>query len=422
MNPHALEVLEFHRVMEGIASRSISQLGRERILGTLPGVHLGSIRTELTRVEETARFLDRHRDWTAPDIPDARDGLDRLDLEGAVLEPKELFALGALLVSSRQLEDGLSLADGELSSLQFLSEGLYVDRSAEKAIQKTVDRDGSVLDSASKELRRIRDRLRRIHSQIVRALEKLLTTLPERIVVPDASVTIREGRYVIPVRREGKADVGGVVMDESATGATLFVEPPVSLTMMGELRELQREEAREILRILREQTDRLRPLAPLLRGAQESLVVFDTLYARALAALAWGASAPDLLPSGTQDLEIVQGKHPLLLSKAPGEVVPFDLRLDEGERALVVSGPNTGGKSVFLKALGLIATLAQAGVVPPVGKGSRIPVFSGIFADIGDEQSIVESLSTYSAHLANLRELLAHADGESLVLIDEMGT
>ncbi len=422
MNSHALDVLEYPRVLESIAARSISDMGRERILAMVPGVSLGLIRIELERVQATAQFLDRHRDWTVPGIPDARAALDRLELEGAVLEPKELFSLGALLGSSRDLKNGLSRASGDLPDLEFLSEGLYVDRSAEKTIEKIVDRDGTFLDSASKELGRIRGRLRRVHGKIVRALEKLLSTLPERIVVPDASVTIRDGRYVIPVRREGKGEVGGVVMDESATGATLFIEPPVSLTMMGELRELQREETREIQRILREQTDALRPVAPLLGGAQESLVVFDTLYARALAALAWEAAAPTLLPPGTQEFEIVQGRHPLLLSRAPGEVVPFDLRLDEGERVIVVSGPNTGGKSVFLKALGLIAVLAQSGIVPPVGEGTSIPVFSGVFADIGDEQSIVESLSTFSAHLANLKELLAAADGESLVLIDEMGT
>ncbi len=285
-----------------------------------------------------------------------------------------------------------------------------------------MDRDGTVLDSASRELGRIRARLRQLHGKVVQALEKLLRTLPDRIVVPDASVTIRDGRYVIPIRREGRGEVGGVVLDESATGATLFVEPPVALELMGELRELQREEAREILRILREQTDAIRPSHPLLEASQEALVAFDSLYARARAALAWEGAAPTLLPAGTQEMEIVHGRHPLLLSRGEGEVVPFDLSLEPGERVLVVSGPNTGGKSVFLKALGLIATLAQSGVIPPVGKGTRFPLFSEVFADIGDEQSIVESLSTFSAHLANLKEIVAEADRESLVLIDEMGT
>jgi DNA mismatch repair protein MutS2 len=422
MNRHALDVLEFRQVLESVANRALSTLGRDRVLGLNPGTRVGLVQAELQRVDEVARFLDRHQDWPLPAIPDASSAIERLALEGSVVEPKELFTLGLLLTSGRELKAGLSKAAEELPGLQLLREGLYQDGDTEKAIRRIVDKDGTVLDSASRELGRIRSRLRRLHGKVVRALEGLLATLPERIVVPDASVTIRDGRYVSPVRREGRGAVGGAVLDESATGATLFMEPPLALEIMGELRELQREEAREIHRILREQTDIIRPALPLLEISQESLVVFDSLYARAKAALAWDGVAPTLLPAGTQEIEIVHGRHPLLLVRGGTEVIPFHLTMEPGERVLVVSGPNTGGKSVFLKALGLVASLAQSGVIPPVGEGTRIPLFSQIFADIGDEQSIAESLSTFSAHVENLKEIVAKADGESLVLIDEMGT
>ena len=422
MNRHALEVLEFRKVLEKVANRALSELGKERVLELVPGTEVGLVQAELQRVEETARFLDRHRDWPSPEIADARAALETLALEGSVVEPKELYSLGWLLASGGGLKDGLSKAAPELPGLETLREGLHKDRAVEKTIRKVVDRDGLILDSASRELGRIRGRLRQVHGKVVQALEKLLRSLPDRIVVPDASVTIRDGRYVIPIRREGRGEVGGAVLDESATGATLFVEPPLALQIMSELRGLQREEAREILRILREQTDTIRPAVPLLEASQEALVVFDSIYARAQAALAWDGTAPTLLPPSTQEVEIVNGRHPLLLAKGEGTVVPFDLSLEPGERVLVVSGPNTGGKSVFLKAVGLIAALAQSGVVPPVGKGTRLPLFSEIFADIGDEQSIVESLSTFSAHLGNLKEIVGEADQESLVLIDEMGT
>lgn len=422
MNPHALAVLEHHRVLEKVAGMALSPLGRERVLELRPGGPMASVQTELQRVEEMALFLGRHRDWIAPGIPDARTGLKRLALPGNVLEPLELFVLGSLLTSGRELDEGLSKARDELPSLAFLREGLHQDRGLEKTILKVVDGEGAVLDSASKDLGRIRGNLRKAHSRIVQALEKYLKTLPERIILADASVTIRDGRYVIPIRREGKGEVGGVVMDESATGATLFVEPPVAQQLMNDLRALEREEAREVHRILREQTDALRPLLPLLQVSQEALVAFDTLFARARAALSWEGCAPLLLPPGAEELKIVDGRHPLLLSRGEGEVVPFQLALGPGERAMVVSGPNTGGKSVFLKALGLISTLAQSGVIPPVGRGTRLPFFTDVFADIGDEQSIAESLSTFSAHLSNLREILLEADSGSLVLIDEMGT
>jgi DNA mismatch repair protein MutS2 len=422
VNPHALDVLEFGRVLDEVAARATSSPGRARVLELVPAFHLPSLQTELRRVEELARFLERRPDWKVPEIPDARAALKRLAPEGSVLEPGELYSLGVLLAAGRELKEGLSAAEAELPGLGFVKEGLHRDPGVERTIRAVVDRGGAVLDSASRDLARIRRQLGSAHGRIVQALEKLLRSLPERLVVPDGSVTIREGRYVIPVRREGRGEVGGVVMDESATGATLFMEPPVALHLMNELRDLERQEAREIQRILRERTEALRPSLLPLEGSQEALVVFDSLLARARTALAWEGRAPEILPPGTQDLEIVEGRHPLLLSKAKEGVVPFHLVLEPGERALVVSGPNTGGKSVFLKALGLIAVLAQSGIVPPVGKGTRLPLFHGVFADIGDEQSIAESLSTFSAHLANLKEIVAHADGRSLVLIDEMGT
>lgn len=422
LNRHALDVLEFGEVLAGVADRALSDLGKERVLSLVPQTRLAPVQAELSRVAETAAFLDRHREWTTPEIPNALSALKRLSLDGSVLEPKELFAIGGLLSSGRELGDALAKARQELPGLELLRENLHEDPSTEASIRKTVDREGLILDSASRELGRIRDRLRRLHGKVVRALEKFLGTLPDRIVVPDASVTIREGRYVVPIRREGRGEVGGAVLDESATGATLFVEPPLALEMMAELRELQRAESREILRILRERTEACRPSLLLLEASQEALVTFDSIYARARAALAWGGVAPTILPAGAEDVAIANGRHPLLLAKKPGEVVPFNLVLDPGERVLVVSGPNTGGKSVFLKALGLISVLAQSGVVPPVGEGSRIPLFTKVFADIGDEQSILESLSTFSAHLENLREIVVEADSDSLVLIDEMGT
>jgi DNA mismatch repair protein MutS2 len=298
---------------------------------------------------------------------------------------------------------------------------LLSERTLEVELGRTVDAEGGVLDGASPALARLRQSLRRAHSQIVRRLEAFQRTLPERYAVPDASVTIRGGRYVIAIRREGKGEVGGGVVDESATGATVFVEPPLAIELMNELGELKREEAREIRRILREITARLHPLADALSGSQEALVDFDALHARARMALEWRADVPEILSPGAASFGVVGGRHPLLLAQS-NEVVPFDLGFEPGERVLMVSGPNTGGKSVLLKAMGLIAALAQSGFLPPVRTGTRLPVFTRIFADIGDEQSIEGSLSTFSAHLVNLRTIVESADAASLVLIDEMGT
>ncbi len=422
MSRHALEVLEFSRVLERIAGRASSTLGAERVRGLVPSTEAASVRSELARVGAVMRFIDEKPSWAVPAIPDARAALSDLGAVGSVLEPAQLHGLGTLLAASRLLGHELDGCADDWPELRTLRELLYADRDAEDLLTRSVDSEGHVLDTASRELKRIRDRLKGAHGRVVRKLEAYMRTLPERYIVADASVSIREGRYVIPVRREGRGEVGGIVHDESHTGATVFVEPPVAVELMNQLRDLEREEGREIRRVLGALSDDLRPARNALMGALDALVDFDALHARARTALAWRASVPEILGPGSDTLTIVRGHHPLLDGEEGGPVVPFDLEIAPGERGLVVSGPNTGGKSVFLKAVGLLAALAQCGVVPPVDRGTRLPVFEAFYADIGDEQSIARSLSTFSAHLGNLSDIVRGADRNSLVLIDEMGT
>ncbi len=423
VSDHALAVFEFGRVLDRVAERAASDAGKRRIRSLVPTSDLAAARRELARVAAVIDFADDKPAWGLPPIPDVDAALRALAPEGAVLEPIQLHRLGVLLTSSRVLSQEMDTRDGDYATLLSIRERLISDRSLEGAIERAVDSEGAVLDKASKELRSIRNRLRGAHSRVVRQLETYMRTLDERFVVSDGSVTVRDGRYVIPVRREGKGAVGGIVHDESQSGATLFIEPPVAIELMNQLRDLEREERREIRRVLGDLTARLAPSRTALVGAFDALVDFDSLFARARTANAWRATVPELVQSGGVGLRLVQARHPLLLEAGDhGSVVPYDLEILGDERALVISGPNTGGKSVFLKATGLIAALAQSGVVPPVHAGTRLPVFSTFFADIGDEQSIAQSLSTFSAHLANLKTIVEQADGGSLVLIDEMGT
>ncbi|MEJ2206432.1 MAG: Smr/MutS family protein [Gemmatimonadota bacterium] len=422
MSRHALEVLEFARVLEHIAGRASSELAKGRIRALSPSSDPSWIREELGRVGAMMEFCDEKPEWGMPVVPDARLAVRDLAAPGAVLEPIHLYRVGVLLRSSRLLRMEMDARERRHPPLASLEERLVVDGQTEQMLLRSVDEEGQVLDTASGELRRIRSRIKGAHLTVVRRLEAHLRTLSERFVVPDASVSIRDGRYVIPIRREGRREVGGIVHDESHTGATLFVEPPLAIELMNRLRDLEREEAREIRRILGELSDRLAPVQAELRGTLDALVELDDLHARARSALAWRADVPEVLDPDTRELEVIQGRHPLLLEAEDAPVIPFDLEIATGERALVVSGPNTGGKSVFLKAVGLIAALTQSGIVPPVSRGTRLPVFSSFFADIGDEQSIAHNLSTFSAHLANLSDLVREADGRSLVLIDEMGT
>ena len=420
LSDHALSVLEFHRALEGVAGRATSPEGREAVLALRPGYDPEAVRAELTRVSEMGVLLDRLAPWSTPEISECKPVLGRLSVEGAVLEASEVHALGVLLASGGEVRDAIAAKGEGLSALSPLKGRLYTNEALLACIRRSVDARGEVLDTASGDLRTIRQGIRRGHIKIVKRLEAFISDLPERHVVSDASVSIRDGRYVIPVRREGKGEVGGIIHDESATGATIFVEPPVAMALTNELKELERRQARELLRILRKITGDLHQLREELTGSHAALVDFDSLYARARTAADWHGEPPELTEVGTA-FSIVRGRHPLLVESGE-DVVPFDLELEAHESAVVVSGPNTGGKSVFLKAVGLISALAQSGVVPPVGKGTRLPIFSRFFADIGDEQSIAHSLSTFSAHLTNLKEIVEEADSGSLVLIDEMGT
>ncbi|MDT8340835.1 MAG: Smr/MutS family protein [Longimicrobiales bacterium] len=420
MTLHARDVLEFARVLQGVAGRAASPQGRAHVEALLP-LPVEQARNELDRVRAVMSFQQERPGWGMPAIPAPEAALTRLELPGGVLEPSDLHRVGVLLASARVLAremDGRAALDPHLARLR---ERLWIAEEVERDVVRTVDEDGTVLDSASRALKQIRDRLRGAHQRIVRQLDRYLGSLPDRLRVPDASVSVREGRYVIPLRREGRREVGGIVHDESGTGATIFVEPPVAVELMNELRDLEREEAREIQRVLRDLSARLHPFHADLACTLRALVELDSLHARARAALAWRAHPPVLATDSRAGFRVVSGRHPLLLEgEAP--VVPFDLEMAPEERTLLVSGPNTGGKSVFLKAVGLISLLARSGVVPPVGKGTVLPGVTRVYADIGDEQSIAESLSTFSAHLATMREILREADADALVLMDELGT
>jgi DNA mismatch repair protein MutS2 len=420
MNRHALRVLQFHAVLDAVAGRATSGLGVAVVRALVPSVDERWVRDELARVDAMMGFLSRTDGWAVPAIPDVRAELKRLAKPGSVWEPRTLLDAARLIRSSAVARSTLSRHVEALPALGGLTERLVRLETRAESIERAIDESGEVRDQASPALARIRRELRALRSTIVERLERYIASLPDAVRVPDASVSLREGRYVVPVRREGRAQVGGIVHDESATGGTLFVEPPLALELMNRVRELELAEAREVQRILEELTVALRPHAAELRVALDALVDLDSLYARARYAREHAADVPTLT-GDTADYSVVAGRHPLLL-EGNRPVVPFALTLEPGERTLVVSGPNTGGKTVLLKAIGLISLMAQAGIIPPTAKGTRLPLFRDVYADIGDEQSIEASLSTFSAHLANLREIVAEADHASLAIIDEIGS
>ena len=423
MNAHALGVLEFPRVLDAVAGFATSDLGAARIRELSPSPEISALEREHARVEAMRAAIGGDDPWHPDPIPDLNGPLTRLRVIGSIWSGAELMAAATLLRSSRQTQ--ARLRDPKRAAivralLAPLIDALIAVPALEERIARTIQDDGTVKDDASSALRRIRHELRAAQGQLIRILEREMERLEPHHRVADMSVTMRNGRYVIPVRREGRAVAGGIVHDTSASGATLFVEPPAAVEFGNRMRELEVDEFEEVERILLELTDELRPHREAMIRTLDALVELDGLYARARFAVKYACAPATLVPS-RDGFDIRNGRHPLLLVQG-ADVVPFDLAMDASEHTLLVSGPNTGGKTVLLKALGLISALAQSGIPAPVGPESRIPIFDDVFADVGDEQSIEASLSTFSAHLKNLAEILRLATSSSLVLIDELGS
>ena len=415
----ALETIEFAEVIGLVAGHAVGPLGAARVRGRGPTDDPAWIAGELARVGEVAGVFRRGDKLLAEPIPDVGRALGRLRIDGSVLDGAELSALHRVLVASRLVHADLRRVAETAPLAGALAQPLP-DKALERRLEQSLDPDGSLLDTASPRLAAARREVHAARHRLLRKLEVLLRGLDPNTAPVDASVTVRGGRYVIPVRRDSRHRPGGIVHDESGSAGTLFIEPAEAIELGNALREAEVEEEREALRVLRELTDLLRPELPALRDLVEMCVAVDDLVARARYAVAVEGEVPEVAPAPA-DLTVVQGRHPLLL--AGGEpVIPFDLAMFEGERTLLISGPNTGGKTVLLKAVGLAAALAQSGIVPPVGAGSRLPVFRRFYADIGDRQSIAASLSTFSAHVRMLRRVLEEADDATLVLLDEVGS
>jgi DNA mismatch repair protein MutS2 len=415
----ALEIVEFAETVELVAAYAAGPLGAARVRARWPSEDVAWIAGELARVGEVAGLFRRGDSLLAEAIPDVGRTLGRLRIEGSVLEGADLAALQRVIAAGRAVYADLRRVGEEAPLASGLLRPLP-EKSIDRRLEQSLDPEGALLDAASPHLAAARREVHAARHRLIRKLESILRGLDASAAPADASVTVRGGRYVIPVRRDARSRPGGIVHDESGSAGTLFIEPADAIELGNALREAEVEEERETLRVLRELTELLRPELPVLRDLVEMCVAVDDLVARARYAVAVEGEVPEVAPAPA-DLVIVNGRHPLLLAGSE-PVVPFDLELPAADRTLLVSGPNTGGKTVLLKAVGLAAALAQSGIVPPLGAGSRLPVFRSAYADIGDRQSIAASLSTFSAHVRMLRRVLDEADDATLVLLDEVGS
>ncbi len=423
MNEHALGVLEYDKVVTMLVDRTSFGLGSEKAARLSPTVDLQSIQEDLLRTSELRKLLDDGEGLPFEGAHDVRDALARSEVEGASLSCEELTDVRHTLLAVDRTGAFLRARREALVTLCALAESLEPATDVSDAIARVVDEQSlAVRDRASRELARIRRSVEKTRSRLDEKLQSILAGELKKDTIQEAAVHIRNGRYVLPVKRSSGGRLKGIVHDQSGSGQTLFIEPLPTVELNNELAELRAAEKKEVERVLREVTGLVGAKAPSILG---SLVIMGELdYYRASAVLSrdLDASAPSFNLDGR--LRIREGRHPVLLETARrsgGEVVPLNLDLGTNATTVVISGPNAGGKTVTLKTVGLLTLMAQSGLHVPAGADTELSVFRDVYADIGDEQSIEQSLSTFSSHLRVIGEILGEARHDTLVLIDEMG-
>lgn len=435
MDSKTLNVLEYPKILGKLAGFCDFSASMELARSLEP---TDSYDLAVSRIAETteARKLLSIQDVGVGAAHDIRPAAD-LAARGGVLDPHALLDVKSTLISCRELKKTFEKKEGEYPRLALIVEGLPETHGIVDAITRILSDRGEVLDSASVKLADIRRKLKIAHDRLMSRLQKYITDSKTVTMLQDAIITQRDGRYVIPLRAEFKGKIKSIVHDQSSSGATLFVEPLPVVEANNEIRELQLAERDEERRILAEVSALVGEHAIELKYGVENLAALDLAFAKAKYAEELRASEPmlkepskvkgqksdDLRPSNFDlqpaNLKLIQARHPLL---DPETVVPIDVDPREGTRAIVITGPNTGGKTVSLKTVGLLVVMAQSGFHIPAQSGSELPFFKSVYADIGDEQSIEQSLSTFSGHITNIIRILKVMDHRSLVIFDELGS
>ena len=398
-------------------------MGRERALGLEPQSDLDAVRSALMQTREGRHALAAAGTPPWESIPDVRDLLERARVPGSVAEGGELVTLLPLLdAAGRLCGYGRAIA-AEAPSLSKTLASLPRVTPLADLLRRSLDPEGAMLDDASPALRKLRQKGRELRRDLVKRLEQYFQGAAAEHIFQERYVTVRHGRYVLPIRAEAKSRFKGIVHDRSQSGATLFVEPEGVVEDNNDLVQAAREEEGEVLRVLAALTSAVRLALPELEALVDDVGRLDLAFARALLAEAMEATEPVVGEERVAD--VMGARNPLLLAQAwqapERPVVPMDLRVGGDRPLLVITGPNAGGKTVALKTLGLFCLMAQSGLHLPAREGARLPALSTIFAIIGDDQSVAENLSTFSAFVKQLRLVLEQVDSRSLVLLDELG-
>jgi DNA mismatch repair protein MutS2 len=420
MSRTALDVLEFDKLLELLRQRTTCAPGRRFVDGLQPGIDRTAITAAFALIREAREWLRAARELGFGGLADPQNWLERIEGPGMVLEAREFLDAATLLETAGWLWQQFREEETKFPLLAARAAALSEFKDLLAVIRRSVLPNGEISDDASLALRRIRASINQTRDAIQKTLKHILRT--KNAEAGEDYVTLRNDRFVIPLRAENRRSVSGVVHGASATGQTIFIEPLETVETNNQLVQLREDEAAEIVRILRELTEKLQRVRGPLVLASETIAELDSVFARARFAQEFDAAIPEF--SEASELRLEAARHPVLENKLRKEgraVVPMTLALGGEERVLVISGPNTGGKTVALKTTGIAALSAQSGI-PVAAQRAVLPFFDRVLVDIGDEQSIAADLSTFSAHMLNLKSMLGAAMPESLVLVDEMGT
>ena len=411
----SIRTLELPAVLEMLSARAVSEAAREKSRHVLPATDRQEVLRLLDETDAARERLGLYGSPSFSGVKDVSEPLARAD-RGGMLNTRELLNIAGLLTAARRVSEYDAERKGEATAIDRFFSALHTNKYLEDRIHGAILDEETIADTASAELADIRRKMRIAASKGRQILQKIISSPSYAKVLQEALITQRDGRFVVPVKAEYKGSIPGLVHDISSSGATLFVEPMGVVQANNELKELEAREEKEIERILRELSAQCADGREYILFDYDMLVHLDMIFARAQLSYAMDASRPEVVRRGAISLK--RARHPLL-DKA--KAVPVTVELGGDYDTLVITGPNTGGKTVTLKTLGLLCLMAQCGLHIPADSGSTVRVFDRILADVGDEQSIEQSLSTFSAHMSNTVEILRQADDESLILFDELG-
>ena len=434
MQNFSADLLEFEPLRELVGRYVGSPLGRAELDKLAPRVDRASLEAELADVAEAMAYQKASRQPQTVgrgaairlrfnSIPDISAALAILRIEGAALEPKQIVELAQLLEEASEIRAALNVAEEKYPRLAAYTATTVDPRAILRDVRGKILADGTVADDASVALQRLRRDIERQQRQIQTSLERFLRAHHDDGTLQEEFITLRNDRFVVPVVAGQQRKVYGVIHGTSSSGHTLFVEPLETIDLNNELVRLREEEQREVQRILRELTELLRTNRPQIQALVETIARLDLLFAKAAFAADFECVIPRFSSDKDRRLVLKNARHPLLedvLRRQKKPINPISLALDEKQRTLLISGPNTGGKTVSMKTAGLLALMAQAALPVPAAE-AQFPLFEQVLADMGDQQSIQESLSTFSAHIARVREMLERVTPQSLVLLDELG-